>query len=259
MSIEKIQCCTSQLFDAHTQRKSIDKFATHDVSITFEEAYEIQSLLTSRKINENNEEIIGYKMGLTSVETQEQMNADGPFYGTLTDHNVSGPILDVSQMFAPKLLEMELMFLVDEDISPSANLEEIFEKTRIAPGFEIPDSRFDDWFPAIPLSEVVADSGVAGRIAVGSPVEYTSVDALKEITCRLHFNDEMIAEGRGEAVLGNPINSVLWLVKRLSEQGQCLRKGMVISSGTVIMPVLLKKGVYRAEFDSVGTLELKVI
>ncbi|WP_409298849.1 hypothetical protein V1498_10515 [Peribacillus sp. SCS-26] len=40
-----------------------------------------------------------------------------------------------------------------DSLKAGAAVEEIVEKTLAAPGLEIPDSRFEDWFPKMPKEQ----------------------------------------------------------------------------------------------------------
>ena len=61
----------------------------------------------------------------------------------------------------------------------------LLKKTQVAPGIEVPDSRFDDWFPKISLGQVVADSAVAGRIVTGLPLDNVSYEQLEKLPGKL--------------------------------------------------------------------------
>src|SRR5699024_11637745 len=80
--------------------------------------------------------------------------------------------------------------------------------------------------------------------------------AFENIKLRLFYNDELIEEGTSKNVLGNPLNSIVWLNEKLHSQGEKLEKGLFISSGTLTSPITLAKGTYKLEFDKLGTMEI---
>src|SRR5699024_12559746 len=95
------------------------------------------------------------------------------------------------------------------------------------------------------------------RKLVYSKKSYQETDiAFEHIKLRLFYNDELIEEGASENVLGNPLNSIVWLNKKLHSQGEKLEKGLFISSGTLTSPITLSKGTYKLEFDKLGTMEI---
>ena len=221
-------------------------------------AYSIQERVLSKKAALNKDSHIGYKISLTSAETQKMFSSETPLYGAFTATNVVEESIELDKMISP-LIELELVFIVKEELSTEDSLESILQKTLVAPGLEIPDSRFSDWFPKISLYQVIADSAVAGKVVIGKRTAQPSFNQLTNIKGTLKFNGEIIASGNSEEVLGNPVNAVKWLVDELASHGQTLKKGAIISSGTFILPKVLQKGKYEAEFKGIGEVVLNVV
>lgn len=222
-----------------------------------EQAYNVQHVLTEQKTKLADENLAGYKISLTSKETQDLFDSDTPLYGALTTSSLAGGSIELSAFSSP-LLELELIFILKEDLSPTDDNEAIMRKTFVAPGIEVPDSRFEDWFPKLTLGQVIADSAVAGKIIVGKPKENLSYGQLENITGSLTFNGKEIASGPSSEVLGHPVNAVRWLAAELSKQNLSLKKGMYISSGTFILPKTLEKGFYEASYQGIGNVSLEV-
>jgi 2-keto-4-pentenoate hydratase len=219
--------------------------------------YEVQHEFIQRKIEDTHEGIKGYKISLTNKGLQEIFHTDSPIYGTLMDSTVVDDVIHKKELFDP-LLETEIMFIITEDISPFATVSEIIEKSLIAPGLEIPDSRINDWFPKLSIGELIMDNAVTGKIVVGDPIKLNTEINLENISMTLYHNDEKVVSGKSNFVLDNPLNAVEWLNNKLSTQGNALRKGMIISSGTFISPIPLALGTYRAVYDHFGEVKLNV-
>ncbi|MFZ3577288.1 2-keto-4-pentenoate hydratase [Virgibacillus sp. DJP39] len=245
------------LYNAHNLKQPISKERIPK-NISKTDAYEVQHLITNKKVADNQDILLGYKISLTSEETQKLFQSTTPLYGALTKTSLADGIIELDKMNAP-LIEVELMFIVNENLSTEDSDDAILRKTSIAPGLEVPDSRFTDWFPKISFGQVIADSAVAGNIIVGSPVEKITVDQLGEIKADLRLNGESISSGTSSEVLNNPVNAIKWLVDELAKSGRIIEKGMIISSGTFILPKVLQKGNYEANFDNVGKISLNVI
>ena len=218
------------------------------------ESYQIQDEVLHLK-EKDGEKLAGYKISLTSQETQDLFASDSPLYGAMTDITIKNTV-SLKEYNSP-LLELELVFLVDEPISSDDTEEQIFEKCRVAPGIEVPDGRYEDWFPKASLYEVVADGAVNGAIVIGNPqkLAYSDVSAIK---ATLTLNDEFVKEGPSTEVLGHPAKAVLWLAKELEKHGKELKAGQFVSSGTFVLPVPLQQGHYKAKFENVGSVELVV-
>lgn len=234
-----------------------EKLSVHErLNGSLQEAYQYQKQLVEQESKKGNH-LKGYKISLTSKKTQELFGATSPLYGALTEDSiVEGEIL-LSNLSEP-LIEVELMFLIDEKIEPTDDEETIIRKSRIAPGIEVPDSRYEDWFPNLSLTQIVADRAVAGKIIVGEPMPLNNVRELNSITATVMHNKNLIATGQSSDVLGNPVHAVKWLVDELAQTGQYLQRGMIISSGTFMMPQKLEKGHYDVDFEGVGKTELTV-
>lgn len=254
----KIEEYAAALFKAKRNGKSIECFADREVHFTSEEGYLIQDLVIEKSLL-NSEELKGYKIGLTTKETQRMYNTEKPFYGTLTSSNIiSSEVFQLDDLFAPFVIEMELMFILKEDLPFMATEQDILKNTLIAPGLEIPDGRYVNWTKNMDLPSIIADVGAAGRVVVGEPVSYSSISDLLKMKAILYWEGEKLEEGYGEVVLGNPINTMVWLSKELSMQGKTLKKGMIVSSGTMIMPKPVKRGKYLADFHGIGSVSVVV-
>ncbi|MBP1950968.1 2-keto-4-pentenoate hydratase [Virgibacillus litoralis] len=245
------------LYNAYNLGQAISKEEIPK-NISKEDAYNIQHQLTDKKSANNNDNLIGYKISLTSEETQHLFNSTTPLYGALTKSSLSDGSIALDKMLSP-LIEIELMFIAHEDLSATDDVQSILQKMSIAPGLEIPDSRFKDWFPKLSLGQVIADSAVAGNVIVGEPVEEVSYKQLANIKADLTLNGEIIAQGPATEVLDNPVHAVQWLIEELAKTGRTIQKGMIISSGTFILPKTLRRGNYQVSFDDVGSVSLDVI
>lgn len=245
------------LFDAYDSKLQLSK----DLVPAFlekEKAYEIQHALTAMKSATLNEEIKGYKISLTSKETQDLFQSETPLYGALTTSSLSNGEIELHSLLSP-LIELELIFIANEDLSIEDSVEDILRKTSVAPGIEVPDSRYEDWFPNITLGQVIADSAVAGKIVTGKPINGVTFDQMDNIKGTLAFNGDEIAANTSSEVLEHPVYAVQWLVKELASHGLTLKKGMSVSSGTFILPKKLEKGVYTAAYEGIGEVVLTVV
>ncbi|MDQ0351377.1 2-keto-4-pentenoate hydratase [Alkalibacillus filiformis] len=243
-----------ELRRANPNEKKLNK--NESIQQTIEEAYSFQMHLVEEE-SQNGNPLIGYKISLTSQETQKLFGAREPLYGALTKDSLVSGGLPLDELSEP-LIEVELMFIVDQDIKVEDDEITILNKTRVAPGIEIPDSRFEDWFPNLTLHQIICDRAVAGKVVVGEPVSGLTINSLKSIKADVRLNHETIATGYSSEVLGNPVNAVKWLCQELSKTEQCIQKGMIISSGTFIMPKRLERGSYQVNFVGLGEIQFEV-
>ncbi|CAM4342257.1 2-keto-4-pentenoate hydratase [Lacicoccus alkaliphilus] len=242
-----------ELYEAYVEKVPL---ALGSIGVaSLEEAYQIQEQVLKMKINDNDEILRGYKVSLTSEETQDIFNHDEPLYGALTNKNLINNA-KYSDYNEPKL-EMEIAFLVQENLSIDDSEEDIIRKCLIAPGLEIPDGRYKDWFPNASKYEIVADSAVAGGVTFGQS-DFSTYEKLDDIKGVLTLDGEVIKEGRSSEVMGHPAKAVKWLIGKLHAHGKIVEAGKVISSGTFNLPVELEKGYYEAVYENIGKVSLEV-
>ena len=249
-----------QLFTAYQTQHALT-MADFTSSVADEDAaYRVQAALTALK----QQPVGGYKVSLTSAETQKMFDAHTPLYGVqVADHFLAAPTTVRRGQLMDPLVEVELVFKAKEDLSTTDSLTDLWQKTTVAPGLELPDSRFADWFPDLPKNLVVADAAVGGLVVYGTEREtaelFASADAVATPKCTLVHDGETVKTGQASEVLGNPLESLKWLVGKLAEQGKTLTAGQRVSSGTFVLPPHLTAGHWQADFDAgLGQVALDV-
>lgn len=240
------------LFQAYQTNQPLEKASLEFK--TREQAYQVQDEVLALK-EANGEKHQGYKISLTSQETQDLFKSDTPLYGQMTDVTVKDT-LSLSEYNEP-LIEVELVFLVDKTVNASDSAEEVMAKCRVAPGLEVPDGRYDDWFPKTTFYEVIADGAVNGAVTMGEAAKYT-YEQLADVEGVLYLDDKEVKRGRSTEVLGHPVKSVQWLAEALEAKGEKLTAGRFVSSGTFVLPERLEVGTYTAKYAGVGDVTLVV-
>ncbi|ALX49327.1 2-keto-4-pentenoate hydratase [Lentibacillus amyloliquefaciens] len=241
---------------AYETKEPIDFIRKH-YNLDEQAAYKIQNQFVTEKCERTNETIAGFKISMTSPDTQAYANTDEPAYGTFIEGNLihSNESVLLNSLFDP-LVEPELVFVLTGDLTAGASEEEIISKSKIAAGLEIPDSRYKDWFPNFTLEDLLCDNGAAGLAVISNTVETPSFEQLDSINMELFHNGEKIGEGSSSNVLENPASAVAWLSKKMSGHGKTLKKGMIISSGTFIPPLRVEEGTYHAVYTGIGEVSV---
>lgn len=250
----------TQLFEAYQTQHALTMADFADVLPDEDAAYRVQAQLTTLK----NQSVGGYKVSLTSATTQQMFDAHAPLYGAqVADHFLAAPTTVRRGQLMDPLVEVELVFKAQTNLSADDSLTDLWHKTTVAPGLELPDSRFADWFPDLPKNLVVADAAVGGFVVYGTEMatdqRFSSVDDVATPHCRLTHDGEELKTGSASEVLGNPLKSLHWLVGKLAEQGKTLTAGQRVSSGTFVLPPHLTAGHWQADFDhDLGNVQLDV-
>jgi len=79
---------------------------------------------------------------------------------------------------------------------------------------------------------------------------------LKIILLIYHIIKKLLGEGNTKNVMGNPLNSALWLINKISKKGETLLKGQFISTGTCTKAhELVTETEVSADFGKIGKIE----
>lgn len=196
----------------------------------------------------------GHKVGLTSAAMQRQLGVDRPDYGHLMDsmfHLERQPI-DTSAFLQPKI-EPEIAFVLKRPLrGPGVTAADAMAAVDfVVPALEIIDSRIRDW--KITLADTIADNASSGGVVLGSrPVRLGDVD-LAATPCVLRRNGAEAGSGVGGAVLGTPLNALVWLADTVGELGVELAAGHVVLPGSITAAVPVTAGdTFTAEFAGLG-------
>ena len=104
------------------------------------------------------------------------------------------------------------------------------------------------------LALALADNAQQKTVILGDPVPLPVHP--EWIEARVIINGDSVATGTGDAVLGNPLNSLVWLSAKLAEFGRSLKAGEIIMSGSFTRQFPIKPGdTIRCEFFGIGHVE----
>ena len=120
------------LFEAYDTNTPLKEEEWKDVVTDDETAYAVQDGVVKIK----GKPTAGYKVSLTSKETQDMFDADSPLYGQQVAERFLQSPADVDlQMLNEPLLEVELTFRAKEDLQPSDTLIDLSINLREYPHF----------------------------------------------------------------------------------------------------------------------------
>lgn len=253
-----LQQTVSTLMNVYRTKEPIATIQADQFS-SAKELYEVQAAFIQEKRKIQGGSVSGYKISLTNVGLQQVLKADTPLYGMILNQDiVTREQVSLQDLFNP-FIEAELIFITREDISLEADEHEIINKTTIAPGLELPDSRIQNWFSNLSPAQLIVDNAVTGKVVIGEPKRISPSFKLDELSVKLFHNDLQVAEGHSTFVLGNPLNAIMWLHRKLAKEGTVIKKGTIISSGAFIQPLPLEIGTYRAVFEHFGEVSINIV
>ena len=222
--------------------------------LSLDEAYRIQLALIDRRCAQG-ERQIGWKVGLTSKAIQEQFGFHEPAFGCILETRPSGHVFAAGELIGPGF-ETELCMRLGRPLAGEVSLEEVQAAVAVVhPSFEITETRGDPGQIALML----ADNAQQRSVILGEPIELTPTLRLDQVEARVELNGNVVATGIGAAVLDHPLNSVVWLARKLGEYGRSLRAGEVVMTGSLVRQFPLAPGDRAwASFSGVGTVEVRV-
>jgi len=262
VSPEGILAAARLLIEARQSRRPLPRLPEALTPETSDEGYAIQREV----IRLQGDRIVGWKVGCTGPEAQRKARASEPFRGPVLAGDLyrSGTRLPRAAYFTCSL-QVEFALVLGRGIAPgdgphsARSLRDIV--TAVRPALEVADSRFVD--PALVYApSQIADSGKAGVLVLGDAACALDEIDLPQAPVTLSVNGREVAAGRGGNVMGDPLNSLAWLVNDLGRRGEALEAGQFVSTGTCTGNVLAHPGdVVVADYGVLGqvTLELEPI
>ena len=216
---------------------------------------EVQALRVAR-----GEKHLGYKIGFTNRSIWSLYGVSRPIWAPVFDTTVMQLPGHTAQLglnrFVLPRIEPEIVFgmaSTPQDSSVEAISDAI---AWVAHGFEVVQSHFPDWnFSA---AEAHACQGLHGGLLVGprvSPSQFEgslaeTLSAAKLVLAKQTEGEfKVMAHGLGANVLDGPVQALAFLVQGLAEQGESLRAGQVITTGTLTDALPLEPGqVWRTQW-----------
>jgi len=205
------------------------------ISISIEDALRIQLAVTNLR-EKRGEEVIGYKIGCVSKDTQRKMGFTKPAWGRLWKNELylDGVTLD-KRNFANPAMEAEFGIVLNRDLTPElVNLDYILDSIEtIHPIIEIHNLVFNGDPPF--GAELLANNAIHAGVVMGKP---TKANIKSEITdLKLIFDNEIIDSWSDKKWPHDMLSEVEWLVKEQDKIGNILKKGNLILTGAYGLPI----------------------
>lgn len=249
------KAAAEELSRAEQERRPIPPLIETFGPYGLEDAYAIQQLFVER-LSPARSKTLGHKVGLTSAVMQRMLGVSQPDFGHLLDDMfyAESSAVPLSDFIQPKV-EPEVAFVLGRELAgPGVTMAHVVRAVEyVLPALEIIDSRIVDW--KISLADTIADNASSGGVVLGGTARRLEGLELRTIGCNLWHAGELAATGASGAVLGNPLNSLVWLANTLGSLGTGLEEGEVVLPGscTVALPVGAGDEV-RACFAGLGSV-----
>lgn len=253
----------ADLLQAEETRQQIGLLTLRHPGMGMDDAYAVQNAIFRAKLAAGRR-VIGWKIGLTSKAMQSALNIDIPDSGILFDDMVfdHGSTVPEGRFIQPRI-EAEIAFVMKSAIGGAdVTREAVLAATDyVAPSIEILDTRIlradPDTGQTRKVFDTIADNAANAGIVLGPQRHAPEAFDLRWVGAITTRNGAVEETGLGAGVLNDPVESVVWLARRMAQYGQSIAPGQIILSGSFIRPVECPGGAeITADFGAFGQVAI---
>src|ERR1700730_18528894 len=240
-----IRAAAKTIAAARRNRTLLEPLAGDAAPQTEAEGYRIQDALHGLLAADFGA-MVGYKIGCTRAVMQQYLDIAHPCSGGVFAKGVheSGASLRAGD-YVRVGVECEIAVRLARDLLPT---EAPFTAEWVAeaieaylPAIEIVDDRYADW-QTLGAPMLIADDFFAAGCVLGKPVARSAAPNLLEVAGRAVVDGSEIGRGTGADVLGHPHNALAWLANHLAADGNGLRAGEIVLTGSLVKTIWLTAG-----------------
>lgn len=200
------------------------------------EGYDIQDRIAAEGAAGRGEKPAGWKLGIGSANAMKAAGVDRPLIGRMFAGRFHANGAAVPAPGGAKaLIEIEIAFTLKRDVAPSETIADplaVVEKTNFVS--EIVLSRFVDR-TKIGLPSFAADSVGFHALVVGAAVAPSAIPGIaRSLTVALDGQPTAVGATGDDAI--DPVAMLAALIRHARDRGITLRKGEVVTTGTLSKP-----------------------
>ncbi len=215
--------------------KDPGKIFKDKIQINNTEALRIQSSVSKLR-KKRGEEVIGYKIGCVSKETQKKMGFTQPAWGTLWQKELHTSGISLSKKdYSNPAMEAEFGIILNRDLKPELiSFEFILESIEsIYPLIEIHNLVFYGDKPH--GAELLANNAIHAGVILGSETKFPKINQSTDL--KLIYDKETIDVWSNKKWPYDMLSEVAWLVNEQAKIDNILKKGNLILTGAYGFPV----------------------
>lgn len=263
MTPEEHADAAARLIEAEETGRQIGLLSLAYPGMDMDDAYAIQQALAAHKQTAGRH-VIGWKIGLTSKAMQYALNIDIPDSGILFDDMAfdDGATVPKGRFIQPRV-EAEIAFVMKAPLGGAeVTRNDVLAATDyVAPSLEILDTRILRADPetgrARNVCDTISDNAANAGVVLGKQRHAPDVFDLRWVGALTFRNGEIEETGLGAGVLNDPVESVVWLARRMAQYGQSIEPGHIVLSGSFIRPVECPPGTrIEADFGPFGAVSI---
>lgn len=253
----------ADLLEAEATGQQIGLLTTRHPAMGMDDAYAIQNAIYRAKLAQGRS-VVGWKIGLTSKAMQYALNIDIPDSGILFDDMVfdHGATVPKGRFIQPRI-EAEIAFVMKHAIGGAdVSRDDVLAATDyVSPSIEILDTRITrvdaETGKTRTVFDTISDNAANAGVVLGPQQHAVDAFDLRWVGAITSRNSEVEETGLGAGVLNDPVESVVWLARRMAGYGQSIEPGQIILSGSFIRPVECPSDSdIAADFGAFGSVDI---
>ena len=205
------------------------------VKITNEDALLIQSKVADLRLKRG-EEIIGYKIGCVSKDTQKKMGFTHPASGFLWKNELHQTGVEINKKdYSNPAMEAEFGVILNRDINPElVSFDYILESVQsIYPLIEIHNLVFNGDLPN--GAELLANNAIHAGVILGPENKVPNNNEITDL--KLVYDNEVVDKWIDKKWPFDMLGEIEWLVKDKAKTNNILKKNDLILTGAYGFPV----------------------
>lgn len=206
--------------------------------------------------------VVGYKAAATSPAAQQQLGLSEPILGVLTRDMLLADGATVAIADGGRMIfELDLLARVGPDGVAGATdqIGALAAIDAFIPFVELGDLMLPEGTPLSgPLLQAMNAGARLGVMGEPQPRGDMTPEDAEVIAGRLMLNGEVVAEAQATALLGHPLDAVLWILRAADARGIEIKPGDVLSLGGMgrLQPAV--PGEVSARYSGFGLEEVTV-
>jgi len=206
--------------------------------------------------------ISGFKAAGTGIPVLKKLKEKEPFYATVYKHNVLKNKKSVKINKFTMGIELEVCYLINKNFfefkkkASKNNIKRFINK--IAPCIEVVGYR-QKKKGIKSLGDLCSDFGANVKFIMGTNKKFKNQN-VKNLKTKI-FNEKInhSVSGNTNTVYINPMNSLLFVLKKLQKDKIKLKNNFYVFTGSSVGVVpILKKGIYKGVIDRLGSVSTRI-
>ncbi len=191
-------------------------------------------------------EVVGQKVGCTSLVMQQNLGIDAPCAGAVfgpSVHRGEGRFAQHGEVKVGVECEVAVWLGADLPLGETGFTREqaIAAIESCCVSIEVVEDRYAG-FATLGVPTLIADDFFNAAVVLGEPVTDFNPADLRGVTGATIVNGEVVGKGVGTDLLGDPLNVLVWLATHAAQRGKPLRAGEFVTLGSMVTPHWINPG-----------------